>query len=460
MDYTSAGRQFDYITPLLAAGLSMKQTAMGLLLVTTTRANLLVWHRYTLMWEKDQQKPKVIEAMRFTCLSSTRLSHFYSGWDFCHNAPHTSHVMYTWTDFLKMLWSLFDRAPMYWLTSHRITCWMWRMKRPSWRIQSQSRKLEVRKVKLASSLLAIHPCTPRLGVGLRMSQLCTISTEHDAMTESMMSWSSLTLNYGQDSFPEVYDHCPKLRETDWQIIDVNGAYFTDHPTELNSVVKFVYVPVDFQPMPGHVGVVILYSFMHTSTRAYPLPSPITTERLWQWARVQAQCRAGSSWSCSAYVNGERLLEHEARILHHGDYLRMQIEETRDRGPRGELLTIGADDQAFKRAQSAIDGHDKWPMTSATPDDVMLPVPSRAPSSARQEDHADYWIAMAWSMQLAAGWVLQRHMRQYPMTRQQRHAKKVQRRKAPLRRAYVFLYLIMAGPISDALLYQHDYRCAP
>ena len=200
MDYTSAGRQFDYITPLLAAGLSMKQTAMGLLLVTTTRANLLVWHRYTLMWEKDQQKPKVIEAMRFTCLSSTRLSHFYSGWDFCHNAPHTSHVMYTWTDFLKMLWSLFDRAPMYWLTSHRITCWMWRMKRPSWRIQSQSRKLEVRKVKLASSLLAIHPCTPRLGVGLRMSQLCTISTEHDAMTESMMSWSSLTLNYGQDSF--------------------------------------------------------------------------------------------------------------------------------------------------------------------------------------------------------------------------------------------------------------------
>lgn len=252
-------------------------------------------------------------------------------------------------------------------------------------------------------------------------------------------------------FPEVYDHWPELRETDWQIIDVNGAYFTDHPTELNSVVKFVYVPVDFQPMPGHVGVVILYSFMHTrSTRAYPLPSPITTERLWQWARVQAQCRAGSSWSCSAYVNGERLLEHEARILHHGDYLRMQIEETRDRGPRGELLTIGADDQAFKRAQSAIDGHDKWPMTSATPDDVMLPVPSRAPSSARQEDHADYWIAMAWSMQLAAGWVLQRHMRQYPMTRQQRHAKKVQRRKAPLRRAYVFLYLIMAGPISDAL----------
>ena len=257
---------------------------------------------------------------------------------------------------------------------------------------------------------------------------------------------------------EVVTAWPDLRHKDWEVIDVHPSYLDDHPTDLSRTVKMIRVPEDFMTNPPTIGVVIFYMYLQMrSTRAYPIRTPLTLERLWQWAQIELQCRDGSAWRCTAYLNDERLRPGEARDLHPGDYLRLIVEQAREKGPRGETLSIAQDEAEFTRENRAIVGHNKWP--NLEPGQPELPVPSSSRKRER-EDHADYWIFMACIMQTATLLLLKNLVHKRKTTRAYKRQQRRHDRTKIQGRHLVLLYLMISGNVGEAVQIGFDRNPGP
>ena len=251
-----------------------------------------------------------------------------------------------------------------------------------------------------------------------------------------------------DMTTELVETWPDLRTKDWEIVEVNPSYEADHPTDLSRTVQMVRVPDDHPNNPRTVGIVIFYMYLHMrSTRAYPMRTPLTLERLWQWARIELQCREGSAWKCNAHINDERLQPGDARELHPGDYLRLVVEQAREKGPRGETLPIAQDEKDFTRENLAITGHNKWP--SLDQGSIYPPIPSSSRKRER-EDHAAYWIYIASIMQVATIILLKTTVNKKSYTRAyKRQQRRIGRGHVKGRRLFL-TYLLLSGHVGDAV----------
>lgn len=199
----------------------------------------------------------------------------------------------------------------------------------------------------------------------------------------------------------------------WHLIPVHAAYYEDHPDRQSCTAMLLHVPGDFEDDPDHRGIVILYMYMHErSTRAFPLKAPLRLHDLWRWAGLELQCLRASSWECYAFLNGDVILHGMDYAIRHGDYLRIQVEETRSRGSRNQLLPLTEDERKRKRDAQERQEHDRWPKQPVVAE--SLPRPSSSPMP--RTDHAGYWICAAWVLMIAAGALMKMQCRKKRVTR--------------------------------------------
>ena len=254
-----------------------------------------------------------------------------------------------------------------------------------------------------------------------------------------------------DLWTEVNQQWPDVRDTSWSLIPIHRAYLEDHPAEQSRTTVMVLVPRDYNTHPCHRGIVILFLYLHTrSTRAFPLETPTTLDRIWRWAGIDLQCSRSTAWSCAGYLNGDRLLPGMTYDLDHGDYLRIQVEEPRGFGRRGELLPLSQEEKERKEAAQGSAEHNRWPQSIEG--HQVRPRPSSSSAPVRVHDHATYWIGMAWMM-IGAGGALLRMQCPRQKGRTRCHTRPQLRKPV---RSLFFLYLMISAHAGDALMWQMQH----
>lgn len=131
-----------------------------------------------------------------------------------------------------------------------------------------------------------------------------------------------------------------------------------------------------------------------------------------WGGLELQCLRASSWECFAFLNGDVILHGMDYVIRHGDYVRIQVEETRSRGSRNQLLPLTEDERKRKRDAQERQEHDRWPKQPVVAE--SLPRPSSSPMP--RTDHAGYWICAAWVLMIAAGALMKMQCRKKRVTR--------------------------------------------
>lgn len=130
-------------------------------------------------------------------------------------------------------------------------------------------------------------------------------------------------------------------------------------------------------------------------------------------------------------------------LDHGDYVRIQVEHARSRGDRNQLLPLTADEHERKIDAQYAAEHDRWPQSLDI--EERRPKPSSSTTTPMQ-DHAGYWICMAWMMMGAAGALLRLQCRRKANKRRRPNRDAVRK---PIRSIF-YAYLLLSAQVGDSL----------
>ena len=245
-------------------------------------------------------------------------------------------------------------------------------------------------------------------------------------------------------FPEVGLKWPDVANIEWHLLPLPAAYRADHPAAQPCTTLLLHVPQDFVGTPHKRGIVILFVYLHErSTRAYPISTPLRLHDLWRWAGIEVQCIRATSWECYAFLNGDLILHGMDYPLNHGDYVRIQVEQARSRGDRNQLLPLTADEHERKIDAQCAPEHDRWPQSLDI--EERRPKPSSSTTTPMQ-DHAGYWICMAWMMMGAAGALLRLQCRRKAKKRRRPNRDAVRK---PIRSIF-YAYLLLSAQVGDSL----------
>lgn len=129
-------------------------------------------------------------------------------------------------------------------------------------------------------------------------------------------------------------------------------------------------------------------------------------------------------------------------IRHGDYVRIQVEETRSRGSRNQLLPLTEDERKRKRDAQERQEHDRWPKQHVVAE--SLPRPSSSPMP--RTDHGGYWICAAWVLMIAAGALMKMQCRKKRVTRRRTRRGVYQ----PTGKRLFLVYLVLTGQLCDSL----------